>query len=242
LSITEQVKDILWNMDHRQLVTRNRRYACMLKMIEEENTYFSEDEMIRRDPELYDEIVGQYLSIAEKQARRFDPRNSSSLVEILYESIDKQEESLRKDNEEPAENLNDDSDSENSNHEQQWGNFENEKMNKNRKRKSHFITKGEQEVLRDEWVGIMYNNFLSGKDPEFDYSEIDNNEMYDETKEKDQDCQDKYFEEDETQDEEVTKDEKEKESEDELDVYMKHIENHIKQQNERIFTEEFDDE
>lgn len=237
-SITEQVKDILWNLDHRQLVTRNRRYACMLKMIEEENSYFSEEEMIRRDPELYEEIVGQYLSIAEKQARRFDPRNCDSLVEILYESIDKREESLRKDNEVPAENY--DSDSENSNHEQQWGNFENERSAKNRKRKSHFITKGEQEVLRDEWVGIMYNNFLSGKDPDFDYSEIDNNDMYDETKEKSQDCEDKYFEEEETQDN-IVQDEREKESEDELDIYMRHIESHIKQQNEHTFTEEFDD-
>jgi hypothetical protein len=215
----------------------------MLKMIEEDNSYFSEDEMIRRDPDLYEEIVGQYLSTAEKQARRnFDPRNSS-LVEILYESIDKQDENIRRANEAPAaENPNEESESDDSSHEQHWGNFDNEKKStKDRKRKSNFITKGEQEVLRDEWVGIMYNNFLSGKDQNFDYSEIDNNEMYDESKEKNQDCEDKYFEEEED-DEIVEKKETGSDDDDELDIYMKHIENHIKQQNEHTFTEEFDDE
>lgn len=255
--ILAQIKNLIHAMDHQQTIVRNRRYAAMLKMVKERNSYFSEDEMIRRDPALFEEIVGQYLTIAEKHARKdFDPR-SSTLVEILLESIDQQNEDRRKENE----NLNrideDNSQhdmSEDSSHEEQWGNFDGQKGSKERKRKSKYITKGEKEMLKDEWVGIMYNNFISGKDSEFfDYSQIDENEAYDETTENDQDCQDKYFDEDDENSKLSTKSEESSnpnpqnkqvnhESEDELDIYMKHIEGHIKRQNQNAFVEEFDDD
>lgn len=234
-------------MDHKETIIRNRRYAAMLSMVKDNNSYFSEDEMIRRDPVLFEEIVGQYLTKAEKHARRdFDPR-SSSLVDILLNSIDQKNEDQRKENE----NLNTNEDdcsrhdmSEDSSHEEQWGNFDGERGAKERKRKSSYVTQGERDVLKDEWIGIMYNNFISGKDLEFfDYTQVDENEAYDETIEKDQDCQEKYFDEDDENSKLSAKNENlSQDSEDELDVYMKHIEGHLKRQNQNNFIEEFDDD
>lgn len=235
-------------MDHHQTIVKNRRYAAMLKMVKDGNSYFSEDEMIRRDPALFDEIVGQYLTKAEKIARRdFDPR-SSTLVEILLDTIDQKNEHERKENEDlnTVEDENSQQDmSEESSHEEQWGNFEGQKHAKERKRKSSYVTKGEREILRDEWVGLLYKNFISGKDSEFfDYSQVDDNEAYDETLENDQDCQEKYFDEDDENSKLSTRSENpttQESEEDELDIYMKHIDSHIKRQNQNGFSEEFDD-
>lgn len=248
--ILEQVEDLKWKLENKDQLIRNRRYACMLKMIKEENPYFSEDEMIQRDPELYEEIVGQYLSAVEKQARKaFDVKNCS-LVEILYKSIDLQDEKLRKNEAPPDPIINDESEQlmneDEDTVESQWGNFDGEKKTAaTKKRKCHFITKGEQDMLKEEWTGIMYNNFLNGKDTNhFDYTEIDGNDIYDETSEKDQDCQDKYFDDEDEASiksaENCNKSESD-EDEDDLDVYMKHIESHINQENHDVFKEEFDD-
>lgn len=249
LYFLEQVKNLKWNLDHKQQVVKNRRYACMRKMIKEENIYFSEDEMIERDPELYEDIVGQYLSTVEKQARKKFDVKKCSLVEILYESIDRQDEKLREneatnsinDESEGQQLMNEDSNSQEA-HENLWGNFDGERKTA-KKRKSHFITKGEQDMLKKEWTDIMYNNFLSGKDIDyFDYTEVDSNDMCDETCENDQDCQDKYFDEEDEASIKSAENCNESESdEDDLDVYMKHIESHINQQNHDVFKEEFDD-
>lgn len=220
-------------------------------MIKEKDSYFTEDEMIRRDPDLFEEIVGQYLSSSEKNARKdFDPR-SSTLVEILLNSIDQQDEEKRK-QEESSRNFDESQHSEDSNsggHQMesdggQWGNFDNERRPKERKRKTSFISKGEREVLKDEWVGMMYNNFISGKDSEFfDYSTVDENEAFDETTENEHDCQDKYFDDEDENSKLSSKMENSQESEeDDLDIFMNKIEEHIKRQNQNAFEEEFDDD
>ena len=218
----------------------------MLKMIEEKNSYFSEDEMIKRDPALFEEIVGQFLTSAEKIARRGFDYRSSTLVEILMESIDQQNEAKVVENSETLDDENSRHDESDEN-EEQWGNFDEDRKTHKRKRKTNFISKGEQEVLREEWIGIMYNNFISGKDQEFfDYSSVDQNEIYDESSEKDQDSEEKYFNEDDENSKLSVKSEAKNSNmqdseEDELDVYMKHIEDHIKRQKESNFAEEFDD-
>lgn len=87
----------------------------------------------------------------------------------------------------------------------------------------------------------MYNNFLGGLDSEFfDYSTVDTNEAYDDTIEADLDCEDKYFNEEDSQSSPIENPQIHDESEDELDVYMKHLQGHLKTQ-ENEFQEEFDD-
>lgn len=143
----------------------------------------------------------------------------------------------------PASNSDDDSES---NHEQ-WGNFEEPEATtstappKAKKRPAKLITAGERDLLRDEFRGVMYGKFLSGEDSEFfDYATVDANEEYDDTLETDQDYEDKYFEEDseDTPAQQVINED----TEDELDVYMKHLERNLKQQQQNGFEEEFDDD
>lgn len=45
---------------------KNRRYFALRKMIKNGDDYFSEKEMIKREPSLYQELVGQYLTDNER--------------------------------------------------------------------------------------------------------------------------------------------------------------------------------
>lgn len=254
--IREQIKQLRFNLDHERVLVKNRRYAAMMKLIEDKE-YFSDYEMERRNPLLYNELVGRFVSPAER-AKRLRPSNqsNSTLVDILLNQIDRDEtnEFIKKqqeiDSEDSKESFRDVEQSDTETSQRLWGNFDDEttKESKGKSRKRHadmFITAGERDILREEFLGIMYNDFLMGKDAEFfDYSQVDANDSYDESNEKDQDCLDKYFE-DDSQDgsqEKQAQNDIENVSEDELDIYMRHIEEHIKRQKEDTFHEEFDED
>ncbi|XP_070496978.1 coiled-coil domain-containing protein 97 [Chironomus tepperi] len=254
--VKEQIKKLYYNLDHERTLIKNRRYVAMIKLINEKE-YFSDIEMERRNPVLYNELVGKFISPAERAKRRRPNAETSTLVDVLLNQIDYDEtcENAKKQRELEGENSRQSFDSESdveSSH-MQWGNFDNEDVDCSRKSKSRrkrnadiLITAGERDLLRDEFLGIMYNDFLTGRDTEFfDYSQVDKNEEYDDMSlEKDQDFEDKYFDEDsqnvsQENGDKITKPE---ESEDELDIYMQHIEEHLKRQNNDKFQEEFEDE
>ncbi|XP_022903108.1 coiled-coil domain-containing protein 97 [Onthophagus taurus] len=81
--------------DHK-LKTKNRRYEALKKLIEG-NAYFSENEMMKRNPLLYEQLVGQYLSESEKKERDMYIEKDT-LVKILLEGIERDltEEILKK--------------------------------------------------------------------------------------------------------------------------------------------------
>lgn len=245
------------------IVIKNRRYAALLELIKQKK-YFSDNEMMAREPLLYENLIGQYLSAAEKlKSRRPNPK-TDTLLDVLFQGIDRdyvkdlekkqrdEESRLMEDSdgdesqEVPAAN-DDSTDSDSSNH-KQWGNFESDEPGpsncpKQKKRKfTNLITAAERDLLRDEFLGIMYSNFLSGKDAEyFDYTTVDSNETYDDITELERDAEDKYFEDDSNEVECNHKRITNEDSEDELDIYMKHLENHLKQQHQQEELEEFDD-
>uniref|UniRef100_A0A1B0GIY0 CCD97-like C-terminal domain-containing protein n=1 Tax=Lutzomyia longipalpis TaxID=7200 RepID=A0A1B0GIY0_LUTLO len=70
---------------NRKVEIKNRRYAAMQKMISD-STYFTETEMMSRQPLLYDQLVGQYLSEEEKKSR--DTRDNSTLLNVLLNGMD----------------------------------------------------------------------------------------------------------------------------------------------------------
>ncbi|XP_073822271.1 coiled-coil domain-containing protein 97 [Musca autumnalis] len=139
---------------------------------------------------------------------------------------------------------------------QQWGNFDNEqqacstsKIEKNKKKESskkpknkiiplnNLITADERELLRQEFISQMHESFLTGQDSDFDYATVDDNTQYDDLEILNQDREDKYFEEDSDDDDQDDDERKEgtiprsmvnqNESEDELDVYMNHLNKHF---------------
>lgn len=211
----------------REQEIRNRRYAALKQLVHEGN-YFSETEMMQREPLLYDQLVGQYLTEQEKKVRDAAGAKNDSLVAILFNGMDKENaESLKKEqeSEEKQQDELDDDDEDIYNKEKppdspgfsraQWGNFdlEEEERQQNvqrekeaRQRNKKFsipvnlVTAGERDLLRDEFLGTMYSKFISGEDGEFDYSKVDESMEYDNLDILEQDEQERYFDTEDSRD------------------------------------------
>lgn len=241
---------------HREV--RNRRYAA-LKQLVQEGKYFSEMEMMQREPLLYDQLVGQYLTEKEKKARDAVGVKNDSLVAILFNGMDREKADSLKERQEQEEKIEDEAGEDEDDgyrdkppgspafSRAQWGNFDDEEVERqrkvendraSRKRNMKFstpvtaLTAGERDLLRDEFVGTMYSRFIAGEDEEFDYSKVDESMELDNLDIVEQDEQERYF--DTEEDEEVVEDcsnmQQDEESEDDLDVYMRHLEKHLENQ------------
>lgn len=211
--IEDHIKHLRWILGHQSTIIRNRRYCALVSLIKGKK-YFSENEMQSRDPLLFEQLIGQYQSREEKVARRRPNPETSTLVDVLLEGIDNEQncEVVKKQREEENrlnENHDDDADSRDSMASKtsddeakdckQWGEFDEPASSKSepssapraRKRAANLITATERDLLREEFFGIMYSNFLSGRDSEFHYSTVDDNDEYDDVKEADQDFEDR---------------------------------------------------
>ncbi|XP_014087400.1 coiled-coil domain-containing protein 97 [Bactrocera oleae] len=272
---------------------KNRRYAAMQQLISD-GEYFSEQEMMKRAPELYQELIGQYLSAAEKKHRdEYDVKNTTFSGILMHTMEQQQMQDVLKladqqnfksrqleraielydiSGDETTQSINSSADETIEGKEcntmddeipisfrQQWGNFDNEQVAcststnshqaKKNKREKHsqkpiaklnieqradtFITAGERDLLRQEFLGIMHEQFLSGGDEDFDYTQVDDNTQLDDLTQINQDKEDAYFEESDYSDEEdndIRIEAKEylddEESEDDLDVFMNHLNKH----------------
>lgn len=177
-----------FNNSTRHIDVRNRRYDA-LKTLIEKGDYFSECEMMKRNPLLYEHLVGQYLTEEEKKARDIIDTQSTNYVDILMETVErnklqnrlksqqKEEDEVREEND-SDDNDNDESgidiipktngDKQNC---QQWGEYfkDRDKDKKLQSNKIHKISNQEIKLLRQEFVTNMYQSFLDGKDKDFDY-------------------------------------------------------------------------
>ncbi|KMQ95737.1 vacuolar protein sorting-associated protein 35 [Lasius niger] len=235
-----------FNNSTRRIDVRNKRYEA-LKALVEKGEYFSECEMMKRNPLLYEHLVGQYLTEEEKKARDIIDTRSANYVDILMETVERNKlqrhlESQQKEEDEVREESNSDDESEDeddnsrdstiskTNFNKQifhWGNL-NEIIDKDRAKKlssskvQHKISNQEIQLLRQEFVTNMYQSFLDGKDRDFDYSTVDDNEAYDNIELRTQDEEEKYFD-SEAPEIVLPRNEcnDENESEDELDAYMR---------------------
>ncbi|XP_050404643.1 coiled-coil domain-containing protein 97 isoform X2 [Patella vulgata] len=174
-------------------IVKNRRYSAMQKLVSE-GDYFSEDEMKYRDPLLYEEMVGQYLTSDEIQSRV--DKTDLKFSTILLKHIDQleenklyhqQKESQEIDQEEYDDKIDEDKPDEDDD-ESELESDEDEKPK---------IPEQEKQQLKTEFLEIMQEKFLSGEDTNFfDYSEVDKNNEYDSLATIEQDEQEKYFDED----------------------------------------------
>lgn len=183
-----------FNNSTRHIDVRNRRYEA-LKTLIEKGEYFSECEMMKRNPLLYEHLVGQYLTEEEKKARdSFD--TSANYVDILMETIErnkledrlksqqKEEDEVQEENDSDDDDndVADDDDNRRNNisetdYEKQnhcrWGENLDEVKNKakdrDKKLQSSKISNQEIKLFRQEFVTNMYQSFLDGKDRDFDY-------------------------------------------------------------------------
>ncbi|XP_011176316.2 coiled-coil domain-containing protein 97 isoform X1 [Solenopsis invicta] len=233
------------NNSTRHIDVRNRRYEALRTLIEK-GDYFSECEMMKRNPLLYEHLVGQYLTEEEKKARDSIDTQSANYVDILMETIERSKlenylKSQRKEeNEIRDKNDLDDDDNDDSKNSiisknldkrsyQQWGenlkdNDEVKDKDRDKKLQSSKISNEEIKLLRQEFVTNMYQSFLDGKDKDFDYSTVDDNEAYDNVELRNQDEEEKYFD-SEAPETVLPRNESndQNESEDELDIYMRSL-------------------
>lgn len=198
---------------------KNRRYDALKKMIADGSSYFSEDEMRQRNPYLYEQLVGQYLSPEERKEREAPDLENITFVNLLLMKISKDETKELRTKQENEENgvENDSSESseenevdpcaaKNWNERGTWGEMKDDVsklMDRRRKKKKKTrlapvestsdIPDDERHLLMQEFVSTMYNSFIDGKDADFDYSQIDSNPDYDCIDVREKDEEEKYF-------------------------------------------------
>eukprot|EP00064_Thunnus_orientalis_P006543 superscaffoldBa00000685_g6561 len=154
---------------------RNQRYAA-LRALEKEGQYFSEEQMRMREPLLYEQYIGQYLTDEEVLERSQEAMldgaqvgpgapggSTGGLAHLLLNSYQEH----------------------NGVQEKAWE-----------------PTSEEKALLREEFISQMHQRFLDGKDKDFNYSEVDENPDYDNLDIVSRDAEEKYFDEDDEEEEE----------------------------------------
>ncbi|XP_046577626.1 coiled-coil domain-containing protein 97-like [Haliotis rubra] len=173
------LKEILKQQDkvHSQKVVKNRRYAAMQELLSQ-GDYFSEEEMKWRDPLLYEQMVGNFLTEEEIQSKvdKTDLRFSN----ILLKHIDQIEENALYARQKEAEECQE---------EEEEDSEEEEEMEKKKPK----ISDVEKQMLKSEFLQIMQERFMSGKDKDFDYSQVDKNADYDSLDTLGKDEEERYF-------------------------------------------------
>lgn len=90
------LKNIRTNLNNRKKIIKNRRYAALQQLIDQKE-YFSEIEMMKREPCLYDHLIGQYLTDNERIRRDALNTDGPEFSNILLHGIEMRNiEELRK--------------------------------------------------------------------------------------------------------------------------------------------------
>ncbi|XP_005806117.1 coiled-coil domain-containing protein 97 [Xiphophorus maculatus] len=186
---------------------RNQRYAA-LRALQKDGEYFSEEQMRMREPLLYEQYIGQFLTDEEVLERSQEAMldgaqegqgggGSCGLANLLLNSYQErliqnrlQEEQDREDGAQEE----DEDDDEDGVQQRGWE-----------------PTAEEKALLREEFISRMHQRFLDGKDKDFNYSEVDDNPDYDNLDIVSRDAEDKYFDEDDEEEEEMEKDDDDEE-------------------------------
>ncbi|XP_076628535.1 coiled-coil domain-containing protein 97-like isoform X2 [Colletes latitarsis] len=237
-----------FNNSTRLTDVKNRRYQA-LKTLVEQGEYFSESEMMKRNPLLYEHLVGQYMTEKQKKLRDNIDTKNITFVNLLMESIERDSlKQKRKLQEEEEQNVLEETESDeeqgeicvpqhlnyNEDRTFQWGTLvtlqnkiEHQNIHRPIDKSPCNISKTEKQILKQEFVSNMYQNFLDGRDTDFDYSTVDDNEAYDNIDIRSQDEEDKYFDSESPENICPSEDRNEVETEDELDIYMKSLKEQV---------------
>lgn len=175
----------------RQKRVRNRRYQALKNMIENQDEYFGEEAMKARNPMLYEELIGRHLTETEKAVQDKINRSNCALSTIILDHMDLNAERERKKNQERQE-LIEEFDEEDESDES----VEKEKEEEEDRDFQPSANEDEKQLLKDEFVRAMHQNFLDGKDVGFDYAKVDGNRDLDDLEMIERDEEERYFDED----------------------------------------------
>ncbi|XP_069005761.1 coiled-coil domain-containing protein 97 [Embiotoca jacksoni] len=185
---------------------RNQRYAA-LRALQKEGQYFSEEQMRMREPLLYEQYIGQYLTDEEVLERSQEAMldgaeggpgaqgaGTSGLAHLLLNSYQERliQSRIQEEQEREEGALEEDEDDDDNVQQKDWE-----------------PTSEEKALLREEFISQMHQRFLDGKDKDFNYSEVDENPDYDNLDIVSRDAEDKYFDEDDEEEEDEVEEEEE---------------------------------
>lgn len=200
-------------------VVKKRRYEALQRLVDSSD-YFNEEIMQRRNPILYDQLIGRFHSKSEREAflqLSNRSRNCSAyggpLVDLFMAHMDRNEDgsSVRREGQEAQQQAEDDADEEyyEENMDEDDSDYFSGKSKENGSSKMwnsppeqeqegcEEIEEDEKELFKEEFFTTMYSHFLEGKDLDFDYSTVDDNSDYDCGETMVQDMEDKYFDDEE---------------------------------------------
>ncbi|KAI9274516.1 coiled-coil domain-containing protein-domain-containing protein [Phascolomyces articulosus] len=183
-------------------IIHNRRYEYLKRYLRG-STYFSDESMQQHDPVLYEEFIGQHLT-QDERSNPYDPEDN--LVQRLLGNMDRrnaQERVQRQKMIDEEQFEEEDEDSEDNEEESGDGDGDLQ-MKESTHNGTKAIKEDEEDIekmmtfreqQRSELVRLLEERFLSGKDTQFDYTTVDQNEAYDNIAQQEQDIQDRYFDE-----------------------------------------------
>lgn len=175
----------------RMKTVKNRRYKC-LKGLMAESDYFSEEEMRQRNPLLFEYYIGQFMSEDEKfkvEGNLSDMKLSSMILKNM--EVDRRMKLLKEQQRREADQM---EESDSSADEDETSNEDKDLHLPPMSLSSDPDTAGKEKLLLSrEFLVAMQASFLDGRDKDFDYSKIDNDERYDSLEIVGKDAEDDYF-------------------------------------------------
>lgn len=201
----KQLKDYHSERNRHKRV-RNRRYKALEKM-QQETDYFSEKQMMFRNPLLYEQLIGQYLNEDDILKRDADNNTNLTFLNVILNTVDLNEMNEIKNKQMLEEHMDTGEVAEhtkklennNKTKRKMWGEFDEPDTRPDPQfessRPQSIISGQEKTLLREEFFQEMYSSFLEGRDQDVDYNSIDDNEDFDDLRQISQDAEDKYFDE-----------------------------------------------
>ncbi|XP_015680059.1 coiled-coil domain-containing protein 97 [Protobothrops mucrosquamatus] len=183
-----QKLDILRDLYHtKPLVFLERFRTTPLSPFLVGGEYFSDEQMRGRDPLLYEQYIGQYLSDEELQELgQCKLEASCSLSGVLLDSYQEQVIQQRLLVQQELEDACLEEEEEDSDQES-----EDQALNPDA---DEWVPDAEEKAfLREEFTSRMYQHFLEGKDLDFNYSEVDENPDFDNLDIVSRDEEERYF-------------------------------------------------
>jgi len=175
-------KQCKYVQEHR---VKNRRFQAMQKMISAGDEHFSEESMRQRNPLLYEQLIGQFLTDEERSLADRPDMTNCSLANIIMEHMDiDRERNLKKrlqgNEEEEFDTDSEDEDLQLTVSPDPTGSLDD----------------GEKNALKREFVQASYQSFIAGLDAGVDYSKIDEDSNLDDLNLENRENEERYFDED----------------------------------------------
>ena len=182
--LKELRKQLGLSVKSRRKQVQNRRFQYMQHLMETSN-YFSEEEMRNRNPLLYEDYIGQYLTKEEKDDLDMGNRSDVTMSGLILKKmeIDKRRELYERLQDFESGQL-EESDSDESE-------TDDERMDQDHDPVK--IDTDQKQQFREDYLKVMQLSFLNGEDKDFDYSKIDVSDALDSIDMLGRDAEDAYF-------------------------------------------------